>query len=91
MPDPNRHLEDYIGDGAYVYMESWGDVVLYTSDGIRETARVCLEPEVLQAFKRWLERRDEYIARFAARRSEGKCLKDLECLGVADHDGPCEP
>lgn len=54
--DPHRTGEDYLGDGAYVYLDPVGCVVLYTSDGIRETNRVVLEPEVLVAFERWLAR-----------------------------------
>jgi hypothetical protein len=48
-----RDRESYLGDGAYVYHDGFG-VVLYTSDGIRETNRVVLEPNVLAEFKRWL-------------------------------------
>ena len=49
-----RYFEDYLGDGAYVYLDPFGDVVLYTSNGISETNRVVLESSVLSAFERWL-------------------------------------
>jgi hypothetical protein len=52
----DRYFEDYLGDGAYVYMEAWGDVVLYTSNGITETNTVALGPAEMAAFKNWVER-----------------------------------
>lgn len=51
-----RHYEDYIGDGAYVYISDFNEVVLYTSDGITETNTVVMEPSVLSSFERWLAR-----------------------------------
>ncbi len=51
-----RRFEHYVGDGAYVYLDAEGCVVLYTSNGIRETNRVVLEPEVLLSFEQWVER-----------------------------------
>ena len=53
---PGRYYEDYIGDGAYVYLSPSRDVVLYTSDGITKTNTVVMEPSVLKAFQRWLKR-----------------------------------
>ena len=32
-----RRYESYIGDGAYVYLGQYADVILYTSNGIRST------------------------------------------------------
>ncbi len=95
MPDterdrpPHRHLEDYIGDGAYVYMDDAAQVVLYTSDGYSATNTVVLEPAVLENFKRWMERRDEYIELFQRRRDEDKCLKNLQCIFSAGHEDEC--
>lgn len=51
----DRRFETYLGDGAYVYLDPYGGVVLYTSDGINETNRVVLEPEVLSHFRMWVE------------------------------------
>lgn len=49
-----RSMETYLGDGVYVYVETGGDLIwLYTSDGMRETNRIALEPEVLEAFYLW--------------------------------------
>lgn len=46
-----RELEEkrYLGDGAYMTHDGY-HIVLYTSNGISETNRVCLEPTVLQKF-----------------------------------------
>ncbi len=47
--------KDYLGDGLYVGIEH-GMVVLYTTDGETITNEIFLEPEVLGAFLRYLER-----------------------------------
>ena len=45
----------YLGDGVYVEVDEERDMVkLTTSDGIRDTNTVYLEPEVVQALERWL-------------------------------------
>ena len=59
----DRICEDYIGDGAYVYLTPYQDVVLYTSNGIEETNRVVLEPPVMRAFERWQVRVKQEVAR----------------------------
>lgn len=51
-----RAYENYIGDAVYVFRSKFNDVVLYTSNGIQETNRVVLEPAVLEAFMRWMNR-----------------------------------
>ena len=51
-----RYFESYLGDGAYVYMAPDRSVVLFTSNGITETNKVYLEPEVLAYFTRWQKR-----------------------------------
>lgn len=45
MNSGERH---YVGDGVYVEFDSgWvGNTVLVTSDGLRDTNRIALEPEV---------------------------------------------
>ena len=50
-----REQPVYLGDGAYVRWDEYGAVVLYTSDGLKETNTVVLEPEVLRNFVEWLE------------------------------------
>lgn len=45
----------YLGDGAYVEFDGLS-VVLYTSDGMRKTNEVVLEPEVLATFESYLAR-----------------------------------
>ncbi len=59
---PGRFEEDYLGDGAYVYMSPSRDVVLYTSNGIHETNVVVMEPSVLAAFERWITLIGEMLA-----------------------------
>ena len=47
--------KDYLGDG--VYIEDKGHtVVLTTENGICATNTICLEPEVVRAFQRYLKR-----------------------------------
>ena len=40
----------YLGDAVYCALECSTDLVLTTEDGIRETNRIVLEPEVLTQF-----------------------------------------
>jgi hypothetical protein len=47
--------KDYLGDGVYVGIER-GMIALYTSNGRETTNMIYLEPEVLGAFLRYLER-----------------------------------
>jgi len=44
---------EYLGDGAYVGREG-NRVWLTTEDGLSVTNEICLEPEVVLAFIRWL-------------------------------------
>ena len=45
----------YLGDGAYVDFDGYA-LVLTTENGIRETNRIVLEPEVWHALKEYVER-----------------------------------
>lgn len=45
----------YIGDGVYVELTEQG-IVLTTENGIEETNRIVLEPEVCQGLTRYMER-----------------------------------
>lgn len=49
----------YLGDGLYVELDDFGMVVLYTSDGVRHTNTVYLEPKVLENFVNWIKERQE--------------------------------
>lgn len=50
----------YLGDGVYAqWEEPTLSVVLTTEDGITQTNRIVLEPEVLDALKQWLWRKLE--------------------------------
>lgn len=44
----------YLGDGAYCGKE-FGDIVLYTSDGLNRTNTVVLGPAEVKALLVWLE------------------------------------
>ena len=44
---------EYIGDAVYVFFDGF-QIVLYTHDGMRETNRICLNPEVLQSLDRYV-------------------------------------
>jgi hypothetical protein len=53
-PDFQR---EYLGDGVYVEINAESNALtLFTANGIRETNRVVLEPEVLAKFEAFLER-----------------------------------
>jgi len=41
-------MKTYLGDGVYVDFTGWA-IVLTTSDGVRETNRIVLEPRVIQS------------------------------------------
>ena len=55
-----RNLETYLGDGAYAYLAEYGDIILYTSNGITETNRVVLGPYEMQAFSEWIKQVEEF-------------------------------
>lgn len=62
-------MKMYLGDGVYAELDGL-DVVLTTEDGIRATNRIVLEPEVLDALNRWLQReflKNQMHAKDAAR------------------------
>lgn len=48
-----RHLETYIGDGAYAYVSDYRSLVFFTSDGERETNRVEIDVGDLEGFRRF--------------------------------------
>jgi hypothetical protein len=50
----------YLGDGAYADYDGY-HVVLTTEDGISVQNRVCLEPQVWHALKRYVESLNEGI------------------------------
>lgn len=45
----------YLGDGVYADCDGFG-IVLTTENGIRETNRIVLEPEVWEMLKAYVER-----------------------------------
>lgn len=62
MRDAERLLDEYLGDGAYVYLSPCREVVLYTSDGIEEKNTVVLDDVELAALERWLDRMRSFLA-----------------------------
>lgn len=64
-----RYFEQYMGDGAYAYMNEARQVVLYTSNGVEETNEVVLEPEVLEMFLNWAFTLPERIKKLRKERS----------------------
>ena len=48
--------KEYLGDAVYVEKDRWKDIVLTTSDGIRDTNTIVLEYFVLKAFLEYIER-----------------------------------
>lgn len=46
-------FKSYIGDGVYVAWDGFG-IVLTTENGIADTNRIVMEPEVLDAFQQWM-------------------------------------
>lgn len=51
-PDLSNRL--YLGDGAYVGTTPFGEVELWTTNGIKVTNRVVLEQPVLHSFIEWV-------------------------------------
>jgi hypothetical protein len=49
-------VKTYLGDAVYAELDRYGDLVLTTEDGIQETNRIVLEPEVLLNLEQYLER-----------------------------------
>ena len=49
-----RRYHTYLGDGVYVYLDSYGAFVLYTSDGLSETNTIVIEPETLESLQEWM-------------------------------------
>lgn len=45
----------YLGDGVYIGTDQRGLTWLYTYNGITVTNEIALEPEVIEAFKLWLQ------------------------------------
>ena len=56
------YLHEYLGDGAYVYIDTSGDFVVCASDGSRETNRVVLGFWEVKLLKDWLIKAAEFIS-----------------------------
>lgn len=49
-------MRTYLGDAVYAELEGNGRIKLTTSDGLRDTNTICLEPEVVRVLETWLDR-----------------------------------
>jgi Holliday junction resolvase len=48
--------KDYLGDAVYADWDEYGALILTTEDGISVQNRIYLEPEVLDALARFIQR-----------------------------------
>ena len=48
------YLHTYLGDGAYLVLDNFGDVVIYTHDGVRTKNRVVLGSFEIAILEGWL-------------------------------------
>ena len=48
--------KEYLGDGVYIEVDNFGDIVLTTENGISTINRIILEPTVLEAFENYIRR-----------------------------------
>lgn len=57
MPEPKLAPKDwdYMGDGVYVKIGPWGNVVLHANSHSAPTDRIVLDPSVLANLLRYLE------------------------------------
>lgn len=46
----------YLGDAVYAHISPYGELVLTTENGIEATNTIILEPQVIDALLRYLER-----------------------------------
>jgi len=61
----------HIGDGAFVEFDGY-HIVLTTSDGIRDTNRVCLDPGVVAMFDLWMKEHRAAVAAFNDAAAQGE-------------------
>ncbi len=52
---PERMPKEYLGDAVYMADDGY-HMVLTTSDGIRDTNRICIEPMLFPQLERYIER-----------------------------------
>jgi len=48
--------KEYLGDGCFVETDSYGNVILTTSDGIEDTNTIFLEPYMFNQLVRFVKR-----------------------------------
>lgn len=65
-------MKEYLGDAVYAEFDQYGDLVLTTSDGERDTNRIVLEPFVLQALAVFVSNTRVVVTPKATKEAEGK-------------------
>lgn len=55
--DKNNETKKYLGDGVYVDYSEFGEIILWTENGIDITNKIILEPEVYAQFVKWVSAR----------------------------------
>lgn len=55
-------MRTYLGDGVYVELEGTGTIKLVTSDGLRDTNTIYLEPEVYLQLVAWADMHERAAA-----------------------------
>ena len=73
--------KEYLGDGVYGDIEH-GQIVITTSDGIAETNRIYLEPEVYAALVRYVERRRAVPVTYSVEASGVELAKSMGDAGA---------
>ena len=53
---------EYLGDGAYVCLSEYGEMVVYASNGVEVLEKVLLEKHPTEVLVRWIEARKEDLA-----------------------------
>lgn len=76
----------YIGDGAYVAFDGYY-IVLTTEDGLSVQNRVCLEPSVWDALKRWCAQLDKFKEEYLKGQNESE---EKESEGQVNYGGSDE-
>lgn len=77
----------YLGDGAYVAITAWGDIELFTTDGITVTNRVVLDRQMFALLTRLVNRDAEAERDATASASVEESMMVGEILNAYAGDG----
>lgn len=53
MGNKPKYEPKYLGDGAYIERNEWGEICLYAANGIKRTNEVFLSNEMLEEAAKW--------------------------------------